>query len=111
MQDMAMFEFIDKGRIVAVVIVQALASGLPVVCTERTGGADLIRVGGLARLIRVVPTDDPPGLRRALTQALKDAIGGTGIAPITAGEREELGWNRYALRHLQFVDEMLQRMV
>jgi glycosyltransferase involved in cell wall biosynthesis len=95
----------------AVVILQALASGLPVVCTERTGGADLLRVQGLARLIRVVPRDDPLALRRALAQALKDAIGETGIAPITAAEREELGWNRYALRHLQFVNEMLQRTV
>ena len=93
----------------AVVILQALASGLPVVCTERTGGADLLHVPGLARLIRVVPTDDPSALRRALAQALKDATGETGIAPITEAEREALSWSGYALRDLQFMNEMMQR--
>lgn len=91
-----------------VVILQALASGLPVVCTERTGGVDLLHVPGLARLIRVVPTDDAPALRRALAQALEDATGETGVAPITKTEREALSWGRYALRDLHFMNEMLQ---
>jgi glycosyltransferase involved in cell wall biosynthesis len=91
-----------------VVILQALASGLPIVCTERTGGVDLLHVPGLARLIRVVPPDDAPALRRALAQALEDATGETGVAPITKAEREALSWGRYALRDLHFMNEMLQ---
>jgi starch synthase len=91
------------------VILQALASGLPVVCTERTGGAELLRVPGLARLIRVVPTDEPLALRRALAQALKDATGETGLAPITEAEREALSWRGYALRDLHLMKEMLQQ--
>jgi glycosyltransferase involved in cell wall biosynthesis len=92
-----------------VVLLQALASGLPVVCTERTGGADLMRVSGLARLIRVVPPDDAPALRRALAQALEDATGEPGVAPITEAEREALSWKKYALRDLCRANEMLQQ--
>jgi glycosyltransferase involved in cell wall biosynthesis len=103
------FALASREEGLALVIPQALASGLPVVCSERTGGADLVHVSGLARLIRVVPVDDPRALRHALAQALEDATGKTGVAPITEAERQALGWRCYALRHLQFVNEMLQR--
>jgi starch synthase len=84
-----------------VVLCQALASGLPLVCTDRTGGSDLARLPGLGRLIRVVPTGDPDALRRALGQALDDATGKTAVAPITGAERENLTWRAYAMRHLE----------
>ena len=51
-----------------VVLCQALASGLPLVCTDRTGGSDLAEMPGLARLIHVVPAGDPDALRRALAR-------------------------------------------
>ena len=38
-----------------VVLAQALASGLPVICTDRTGGADLAHTPALAQRIKVVP--------------------------------------------------------
>jgi len=91
----------------AVVLCQALASGLRVVCTELTGASDLARLHGLARLISVVPVDDAEALRRALAQALEDATGKTGVAPITDSEREALSWRRYALRDLHSMNELL----
>jgi starch synthase len=90
------------------VLSQALASGLPVVCTDRTGGPDLARLPGLARLIRVVPAGDPHALRCALAQALDDATGKTKVAPITEAEREVLSWKAYALRDLQFIGRMFK---
>ena len=90
----------------ALVQCQALASGLPLVCTDRTGGADLVDLLGLARLIRVVPAGDPDALRRALAQAIDDSTGKTGVAPITGAERETLSWRAYAMRHLEFMLEM-----
>ena len=40
-----------------VVLAQALASGLPVICTDRTGGADLAHTPALAqRITRLYPT-------------------------------------------------------
>ena len=47
-------------------------------------------------------------LRGALTQALDDATGTQGVAPITEAEREALSWRAYALRDLQFMSRMLQ---
>src|SRR5262249_23918288 len=61
------------------VLCQALASGLPIVCTDRTGGSDLARQGGLARLIRVIPAGDPEALRRALLETLGDETGRTNM--------------------------------
>ena len=89
-----------------VVLCQALASGLPVVCTEMTGGSDLAGLHGLARLISVVPAGDSQALRRALAQALEDATGKTGVAPITDSEREALSWRGYALRDLHSLNEL-----
>jgi glycosyltransferase involved in cell wall biosynthesis len=92
----------------AVVLCQALASGLPLVCTDRTGGSDLTTLPGLERLIRVVPAGDPDALRRAIAQALDDATGKTGVAPITSAERETLSWSAYAMRHLELMLEIQQ---
>jgi glycosyltransferase involved in cell wall biosynthesis len=89
-----------------VVLCQALASGLPVVCTDRTGGPDLARLPGFGPLIRVVPAGDSDALRRALSEALDDASGKR--VEITNAQRQALGWRRYALEHLQLVNEMVK---
>jgi glycosyltransferase involved in cell wall biosynthesis len=85
------------------VLPQALCSGLPVVCTDRTGGPDLVRAVGLSRLIRIVPAGNVTALRVALKQALEDAAAKANFLPITAAERQMLSWKRYAMRELQLV--------
>jgi glycosyltransferase involved in cell wall biosynthesis len=100
------FVLASREEGLAVVQCQALASGLPLVCTDRTGGSDLAGFG-LSRLIRVVPAGDADALRCALAEALDDAIDETGVASITEIEREALGWRRYALQHLQLMNDML----
>jgi starch synthase len=102
------FALASRQEGLAVVICQALASGLPIVCTDRTGGADLANFPGLARFIRVVPAGNSDALRQALIQALEDASCKTGRAPITETERQALSWRRYASQHLQLMNEMLQ---
>src|SRR5262249_20225840 len=94
------FALASREEGLAVVLCQALASGLPLVCTDRTGGSHLASLPGLARLIHVVPAGDPAALRRALAQALDDATGKTCVPPITGAERELLSWRAYAIRHL-----------
>jgi glycosyltransferase involved in cell wall biosynthesis len=91
----------------AYVLPQALASGLPVVCTDRTGGADLARLRGLSRLIHVVPAGDVVALRGALARALDGATGKTPFTPITEAEREMLSWRRYASRELQSMAKLV----
>src|SRR5262249_22979893 len=88
------------------VLSQALASGLPLVCTNRTGGPDLARLPGFAPLIRVVPAGDSDALRHALAKALEDVTDKR--VEITHAERQALGWRRYALDHLQLVNELVK---
>jgi glycosyltransferase involved in cell wall biosynthesis len=99
------FVLASREEGLAMVLCQALASGLPLVCTDRTGGSDLSP--GLERLIRVVPAGDPNALRRALAQALDDATGKTGVAPINNAERRTLSWSAYARRHVELMRELL----
>jgi glycosyltransferase involved in cell wall biosynthesis len=91
-----------------VVLSQALASGLQVVCTDRTGGPDLAKLPGLSRLVHIVPAGDALALRNALEHAIDDAVGKTDVAPITETERRMLGWRSYAERDLRFMNEVLQ---
>jgi glycosyltransferase involved in cell wall biosynthesis len=102
------FVLASREEGLAVVQCQALASGLPLVCTDRTGGSDLADLPGLARLIRVVPSEDSEKLRYALAQAFDDATGQSGVMPITQTERLVLGWRRYALQHLKLINELLE---
>jgi starch synthase len=85
-----------------VVIAQALAVGLPVICTDRTGGADLSRTSALAERITVVPHDSVSALsgaiacyrdRRCVWPMLSDS------------DRETLSWAAYGKR---YHDELLR---
>jgi glycosyltransferase involved in cell wall biosynthesis len=102
------FVLASREEGLAFVQCQALASGLLLVCTDRTGGADLAALPGLARLVRVVPAGDAEALRRALAAALDDTTGIRKVPSITETERQVLGWRRYASQHLHLIDELLQ---
>ena len=91
-----------------VVLSQALSSGLPLVCTDRTGGPDLAKLPGLSRLICIVRSEDPLALRLGMEQSLRDTIANTSVAPITEAERQMLSWKSYALRDLQFMRASLR---
>jgi glycosyltransferase involved in cell wall biosynthesis len=91
------------------VLCQSLATGLPVVCTDRTGGPDLAQLPGLERLIRVVPAADRRSLQAALSLALDEATGKIDFERITEPERQMLSWRCYAVRDLQFTMDMLER--
>jgi glycosyltransferase involved in cell wall biosynthesis len=87
-----------------VVLSQALASGLKIICTDRTGGPDIARLGGIRRLIEIVPADDPGALRQAIERSLEETRKRS-ILPIQTNEREMLGWKSYAKRSLQFMEQ------
>jgi glycosyltransferase involved in cell wall biosynthesis len=82
------------------VITQALASGLPVICTDRTGGADLAHTPALAARITVVPHGDVDALATAMT-VLRDRLScGEHLPPLTVADREHLSWSSYAKRYV-----------
>src|SRR5262249_34040220 len=102
------FALASREEGLAMVQCQALASGLSLICTDRSGGIDLAAVPDLPRFIRVVPVNDSEALRCALAQALDEVIGKTGVSQMTDLNRQALSWKDYALRHLRVIHEVLQ---
>ena len=68
------FAIASREEGLALVQLQALASGLPLVCTDRTGGADLSLTPAPAARFRVVSSGDPDLLAKAILSALADKI-------------------------------------
>ncbi len=91
------FALASRQEGLALVQAQALASGLPLVCTDRTGGEDLRDLLPDPGVVSVVPADDPAAFGRALA----DALG----RPRTRGPRDlgvardALSWRAYGLRY------------
>jgi glycosyltransferase involved in cell wall biosynthesis len=87
-----------------VVLPQALASGLPVICTDRTGGADLAHTPSLAARISVVPAGDIGALAQSIA-AWRDRLREqSNLPPLSATDRETLSWAGYGRRYR---DELL----
>jgi starch synthase len=82
-----------------VVLSQALASGLPVVCTDRTGGGDLAGMPGVAARITIVPSGDAGALAAAIRLWCDRLRGGHAPPPLDETEREGLSWAAYASRY------------
>jgi glycosyltransferase involved in cell wall biosynthesis len=83
----------------ALVLSQALASGLPVVCTDRTGGRDLAGLPGFASRVTVVPADDTDALAEAIRRWRDRLNTGDAPPPLVATERQTLSWAAYARRY------------
>ncbi len=81
------------------VLSQALASGVPVICTDRTGGADLGHTPALAARITVVPASDIAALTHAIA-AWRDRLRARDdLPPLAATDRETLSWASYGDRY------------
>jgi glycosyltransferase involved in cell wall biosynthesis len=87
-----------------VVLLQALASGLPLICTDRTGGPDVAYTAALAARITVVPADDSDALANAIAVWCDRLRAGDVPSPLAAADREKLSWAAYARR---YSDELL----
>jgi glycosyltransferase involved in cell wall biosynthesis len=86
------------------VLSQALASGLPVICTERTGGADLAHTPALAARITVVPAGDVDALSSAIAAWRNRVRAGADLPPLATSDRETISWVSYGRR---YNDELL----
>ena len=82
-----------------VVLAQALASGLPIICTDRTGGADLAHTPALAKRIKIIPSDDYAAIVAAISE-LRDRLEGAHcFPPLSNADRETLSWAAYGRRY------------
>ena len=105
------FVLASREEGLALVQVQALACGLPIVCTSRTGGADLKQWASPPESIRVVPPDDAEALRAALAAALSERPSPGTLRDLLGSRREQVGWRAYAKRYEQRIVEQRSRDV
>lgn len=93
------FGLASREEGLALVQAQALASGLPVVCTDRTGGEDLREYLQNPDLVSVVASDDPTALASALQIALDKARSMKGLRDLLGPGRPALSWKAYGMRY------------
>jgi glycosyltransferase involved in cell wall biosynthesis len=78
---------------------QALSCGLPIVCTDRTGGEDLAESLEDPSWVTVVKPDDVAALRAGIRLALAKAGTQKGARDILGSKRDRLSWHAYAQRY------------
>jgi glycosyltransferase involved in cell wall biosynthesis len=83
----------------SVVQAQALASGLPIICSDRTGGADLAVTPALRNRITIVPHNDVAALRLAIESARDAFHGGAVLPPLSHDDLHAISWQAYARRY------------
>jgi glycosyltransferase involved in cell wall biosynthesis len=81
------------------VLSQALASGLPVICTDHTGGTDLAEMPGIASRLTIVSAGDVGALAEALRFWRDRLRGGEALPMLGETERQRLSWTAYARRY------------
>jgi starch synthase len=90
----------------ALVQIQALACGCPIVVSERTGGADLRKYLDIPNIIDVVPSDDVEALASAMRRQLEHERTTADSDIIRARLAEVLAWSSYGQRY----SDRLQRL-
>lgn len=93
------FALASREEGLATVQPQALACGLRLVCTDRTGGEDLGEFIEDKSAVRVTPSDDPAALAEAMRGALTDCAGETGMRERLGTARDVLSWSAYGARY------------
>ena len=85
------------------VLAQALACGLYLVCSDRTGGEDLLDYLSNKDLITVVPADNVPALVNAVRNSLEKAVKKSGLRNFIEGAKVHLDWRAYGERYNKFL--------
>lgn len=99
------FALASREEGLALVQAQALASGLHLVCTDRTGGEDLRQFLTDPEMVTVVPSGDSLALKNALGSALERARSTSGVRDYLGANRERLSWRAYGKRYNQALAE------
>ncbi|MFT7578050.1 MAG: glycosyltransferase involved in cell wall biosynthesis, partial [Alphaproteobacteria bacterium] len=99
------FALSSREEGLALVQLQALASGLPLVCTARTGGQDLQLLHGLTERISVVEAGDADAFAEQLGDMLARATQTNGMPMLMPEDRAALSWRAYGQRYF---DELMR---
>jgi starch synthase len=105
-QQAHVFVLASREEGLALVQAQALASGLPIICTDRTGGKDLIDIIGDPRWIEVVRHDDIWALADAIGRMLPRAMALSGKRDLLGHSRDQLSWASYGQRYANQLEKV-----
>ena len=89
----------SRAEGLALVQAQALASGLPLVCTDRTGGEDLMEMIEHPEAVISVERDNVPALKDGISRALEVARQLNGVDLLGQRGRLALSWAAYGKRY------------
>jgi len=101
------FVLASREEGLAVVQAQALACGLPIICTEDTGGEDLRHSDALTDRIIVVPSNDSNALVLSMQEVCNRILFGPHYDELTDADRQTLSWSAYGQRYAVNLQEMM----
>ena len=93
------FVLASREEGLSLVQAQALACGLPLVCTDRTGGEDLRDMLADPSWVQVVPNGDAAELQQGIARALGSTCRQRGVRDILGAARQKLAWAVYGRRY------------
>lgn len=90
------------------VTAQAVACGLPLVCSDMTGGSDLREMLDGCGGIMVVPAGDSAALEIGIGEALNQAAKQEGLRDYLGPLRERLSWRDYGRRYSREIESRVK---
>lgn len=81
------------------VLSQALATGLPILCTTNTGGADLRLTATLEERISIVEAGNGADLRDGIAALSRRLLHGAEFPPLSKPDLDALSWEAYGKRY------------
>ena len=106
------FVLASREEGLAMVLAQAMACGLPLICTDRTGGEDLAEVTQCHQSVHIIPSDNVEALQNAIHQGMNEEIlkrdsPDNSSQILTKEARERLSWRAYGQRYAALISEYL----
>lgn len=101
------FVLASRQEGLAMVLAQALASGVPIVCTEDTGGSDLCHTEAINDRVYVVASNDVDALAAGMRQVAERLSYGPPFAELTEADRQTLSWSAYGRRYAENLGKLL----
>lgn len=94
------FVLASREEGMALVQMQALSCGLPLICTDRSGGEDLREFIDNPKMIEVIPADDVQALVVAIEKMIPVALSQNDPRELM-NDRYSLSWKRAAMRYAE----------